>query len=522
MFATCCPSGDDDRRREYLERAVTDHATNTENEADPAVARLAEEIRRLRKDADLSHAQLAGQIDYSRQYVSLAERPRKGLPSADLVRALDGALHADGALMALREEALTRRQARRRSRTGAVVAGVSVPVSRPVPGAPTIGLADRSPHGGEVMVAAPAGRFFAGSTIEARAYPAMDDGRVLAAVPPGFAGDRFLRRPHRGLVIGVTDDASGVRLFGLDTRHARKRLARSLDDSRLLIARAYALDDLTLGVLWAVSNLDEALLDDDALLTACGQHLSVYERLPRSAAGRETAADLAPVSQMWLGSRFCARHILRHADTLTETPLFWTREQRGEEASTWLLFSHKYEYLRHCVERLLSTDTPVTRAFCVPQSAMVDSSPPERILLLLAVALMESFGIRVEVCDEPEYTAMQGFVLDQSRRAIVANWVGTDGIWQVDVTDTRSVLREFADATGYAHAHSVITAPTPAGRLHALARYLDLDWAWLVRRCAELGEYGCAGIAEPRSRLLSVAGVDQACRFLGQAAHPAQ
>jgi hypothetical protein len=135
---------------------------------------------------------------------------------------------------------------------------------------------------------------------------------------------------------------------------------------------------------------------------------------------------------------------------------------------------------------------------------------------------MESFGIRVEVCDEPEYTAMQGFVLDQRRRAIVANWVGTDGIWQVDVTDTRSVLREFADATGYAHAHSVITAPTPAGRLHALATYLDLDWAWLVRRCTELGEYGCAGIAEPRSRLLSVAGVDQACRFLGQAAHPAQ
>ena len=84
----CCPSGDD-RCREYLERAVTDHATNTENEADPAVARLTEEIRRLRKDADLSHAQLAGQIDYSRQYVSLAERPRKSLPSADLVRALD-------------------------------------------------------------------------------------------------------------------------------------------------------------------------------------------------------------------------------------------------------------------------------------------------------------------------------------------------------------------------------------------------------------------------------------------------
>jgi hypothetical protein len=55
----------------------------------------------------------------------------------------------------------------------------------------------------------------------------------------------------------------------------------------------------------------------------------------------------------------------------------------------------------------------------------------------------------------------------------------------------------------------------------ALADYLDLDWAWLVRRCHELGEYGSAGIAQPRSRLLSTDGVDQACRFLAQAADAA-
>ncbi len=213
---------------------MTDHAANNDDEPDSAVARLAEEIRRLRKHADLSHAQLAGQIGYTRQYVSLAERARKGLPSADLVRALDGALHADGALVALHDKAVTARQARRRSRAGAVVAGVSIPISGPVPGAPTIDLADRSSHDGEVMVAAPAGRFFAGSTIQARTYPAVDDGRVLVAVPPGFAEDRFLRRPHRGLVIGVTDDAHGVRPFGLDTRQARRRLAGAVNDSRLL------------------------------------------------------------------------------------------------------------------------------------------------------------------------------------------------------------------------------------------------------------------------------------------------
>jgi hypothetical protein len=106
----------------------------------------------------------------------------------------------------------------------------------------------------------------------------------------------------------------------------------------------------------------------------------------------------------------------------------------------------------------------------------------------------------------------------------LANWVGTDGLWQVDLTDTSPLLREFSDATGYAHAHShsVVAADTPGERLRALADYLDLEWAWLVRRCGELGDYGSSGIAAPRSRLLSTDGVDQACRFLAQVAHAAR
>jgi hypothetical protein len=42
-------------------------------------------------------------------------------------------------------------------------------------------------------------------------------------------------------------------------------------------------------------------------------------------------------------------------------------------------------------------DTLPTREFCVPASTVADSSRPERILLLLAVALMESFGITVDL-----------------------------------------------------------------------------------------------------------------------------
>jgi hypothetical protein len=151
----------------------------------------------------------------------------------------------------------------------------------------------------------------------------------------------------------------------------------------------------------------------------------------------------------------------------------------------------------------------------VPTTAVANSGTPERILLFLAVALMESFGIQVEVCAEPEYSGTQGFALDQQRRAIVANWVGTDGVWQVDVTDQRPLLREFADASGYAHAHSILAGRTAPARVRAFADYLDLDWSWLVSRCAELGDYGVAGLAQVRSRLLSTAGADRACRYVG-------
>lgn len=70
----------------------------------PAGVRLAHEIRRLRHEAGLSQPQLARQVGYTRQYVSLAERLDHNLPSAELVRAIDRALNADNYLVALREQ----------------------------------------------------------------------------------------------------------------------------------------------------------------------------------------------------------------------------------------------------------------------------------------------------------------------------------------------------------------------------------------------------------------------------------
>ncbi len=65
----------------------------------------------------------------------------------------------------------------------------------------------------------------------------------------------------------------------------------------------------------------------------------------------------------------------------------------------------------------------------------------------MIVVLIESGSIRVRDCEKPEHSAVQGFVLDHAHRAIVANWVNTDRVWQVDVTDNRPTLREFSDAS---------------------------------------------------------------------------
>lgn len=74
---------------------------------------LAMEIRRRRTAAGLSQNQLADSIGYTRQYVSRAERLTGGCTSADLIRALDAELAADGALMALHAKVLPVRTARR-------------------------------------------------------------------------------------------------------------------------------------------------------------------------------------------------------------------------------------------------------------------------------------------------------------------------------------------------------------------------------------------------------------------------
>jgi hypothetical protein len=193
-------------------------------------------------------------------------------------------------------------------------------------------------------------------------------------------------------------------------------------------------------------------------------------------------------------------------------PSFWTREQRGEEASAWLLFDHKYPYLRATTKTLGSV---TTRAFCVPEQVVRESPRYERILLFLAVALMESLGIHAQFTSDTAYEAVEGFVVSPNREAVIANWVRGDGMWHVDVTGRPSLVREYTTVAQDVGDRSIIRGSTSDDRLRALATYLDLPWAWLIGRCGALAQHGVGGLIQPRSRLVSVAGLDTACAYVG-------
>jgi len=97
---------------------------------------LAAELRRRRLAVGWSQGELANRVGYSREYVSRAERASKGLPSAELVRIVDAALGASGALVSLHDAAhCVRLQRRRRGDPGdgdvAVVARGAVSAPSP-------------------------------------------------------------------------------------------------------------------------------------------------------------------------------------------------------------------------------------------------------------------------------------------------------------------------------------------------------------------------------------------------------
>ncbi len=340
-------------------------------------------------------------------------------------------------------------------------------------------------------------------------------GQVRVQAPDAATLERFLRPARRGLLVGVVEHANEPRLYIMDTASVRRTRAGITGRATVEVPAAYLLDDLTYGLLWALAQLDDGLLADDQALDEERQTMAAYLALPRSAPSRMARPELTSVGSHWLGSAFCAQHIGRQLGQVAEPPVFWTREQTGEQASPWLFFRHKVEYLKSLADRYAGSSRPLARAFCVPEAEVARSSPAERVLLFLAIALMEAHGIVAHVIAKPEYSAVDGFALAPGRRAAVANWVRTEALWAVDATNRPPQLRSYHNVFQDAAAGSVIRGADPEARLRALAGYLGLDWAWLTSRCREVGAVGFAGLARPRSRLLTVDSLDEVLRFVG-------
>jgi hypothetical protein len=362
----------------------------------------------------------------------------------------------------------------------------------------------KMPLGTVGYVEVPGGRTFLGAGIVVQyceAEPA--DGHRLT---PNLTTDAavVLTRPDlRTMLIAQIADGGAQRRYLADGREfvAQRPAAGE-------IPSAFLLDDFTVGIIWAITNTDTAILADDAALDAYQRGLTRYERLTACAATASEAPELNGVSQRWLGSYFCAKHISRNLARLSPNPMFWTREQRGEEAASWLLWTHKLDYLRETSRTLAAA----RRGFCVPEYEVETSPRYERIVLLLAIALMEAFGITVEVNAEPDLADVEGFVLGDA--AIVANFLRAPGLWYVERSAPPSRRTVYADVAQRSSTRSIIAQSTSARRLEAMAGYLSIPWPWFRQRCQELASAGVDGFARPRSRLLSTEGLATAIRYV--------
>ncbi|MVO90751.1 helix-turn-helix domain-containing protein [Streptomyces sp. p1417] len=351
----------------------------------------------------------------------------------------------------------------------------------------------------------PAGRSLPPTVIPALAEPAVPFHDNALRLSPSRSASAWSQMPLRALLAAYATVDGQRRHFVMDAREG----GRGSEEGPVTIPAAYELDELTYGILWAVAGFEAGVLGDDTALQD-------VPRLPpqHSTGGDIWAASggLTDASRMLLGSRACAEFILDRRAELADAPVFWTREQRGEDAATWLIFKHKHRYLQETAPR--QAHDGVGRAFCVPRQEVAASPTYERVLLFLAISLMESYGVTTWLTDEPDLQRTEGFVLARGRRAAIANWVRTDSCPQTTLTAKTRTLRAFADVVGYAQTHTVIAGTMSVQRLAATADYLDLDRRWLVRRCGQLAAEGVTGLARPRSRHLSLDALGIACTYV--------
>ncbi|WP_432887833.1 hypothetical protein ACQPYH_06145 [Kribbella sp. CA-245084] len=364
-------------------------------------------------------------------------------------------------------------------------------------------LAGQLPSARSNALRIPDGRSFSGVDVEAHRFEAVSPGDGWFMVDPG--PDAALNRPDRRTFVVVVDDK--MQLCIMDGRRFADRVRRRTGPQP--VPSATSVDDLTVGIIWAVTNTDVALLADDGHLSILRAGLAPYNMHCLSDLPLTEGSTLTPVASQWLGSWFCTQHITRNLERLSRQPYLWTRERSGEDATSWLLWRHRFEYLR----RASRWFPGMRRDFYIPETDVADSPTYERVLLLLAAALMEAFGIAAALSSEREPAEVEPIVRGDELN--FAKWLGASGLCCVDASapwsDRRGVLGDVAEQ---ARERSSVTAQSSKRRLEAIANHLDVSWSWFQRRCAELALEGVDDIAHPRSRLLSTRGLNVAIRYV--------
>ncbi|MFF4966193.1 hypothetical protein [Streptomyces sp. NPDC001037] len=359
-------------------------------------------------------------------------------------------------------------------------------------------------------------RMLDGTSTAVHMYETQLQGDAVLIAEEDFPHLRdFTHARRRAMLLGALGARGVEDLYVLDAAHVRRQLTVSVTGTS--IPAVYRLDDLTYALLWAMLNVDDSLLADDFALHAERQRTEVLLSQERSAAARAAYPDLSAVGVTWLGSHACTTFLRSRLKAPDTAPLMWSRVQFGEQAAPWLFFRERQRVLQLLSEHSATNGGTAGCVFCVPESAIKSSEPYERLLFLLLLALMESYGIDVWVCPEGGYVDMQEFVLVPGSHALIVDWMSPDAVWHVESTENRGVMRVRSEALGDARTRSVTTGRSPQERLRQAAEYLQCNWIQLVGRCRELSTYGTFGLLLPRSRLIHTQEIERALAFLASA-----
>ncbi|MEU4193619.1 hypothetical protein AB0E69_17095 [Kribbella sp. NPDC026611] len=361
-------------------------------------------------------------------------------------------------------------------------------------------MAGRLPPAGANTLYVPGGQSFSGVDVEAHLREAASSGEGWLMVDAG--PDGVLNRPDRRSLVVVVDGKQ--QSYILDGRRFAGRVGGRTGLQP--VSSAVAVDDLTVGIIWAVTNTDVALLADDSQISTVQSGLEPRDGHYVWDAPWTEMPTLTPVAVHWLRSWFCTQYSTRNLERMLGQPCFWTQGRSGEDVTSWLLWRHRFEYLR-----LSSRWFPGLR--CDFYVSNVSNSPLyERVLLLLAVALMEGFGIAATLNAESERSEAERTV--SADESMVLNRIGGCGLCCADASASRSCRGALCDVADPEHGPSSVTEQSSKRRLETIANHLDVPWPWFQQRCAELAVEGVDDVAHPRSRLLSTRGLNAAIRYV--------